>query len=293
MCTLLGRIGCCAPDKNSWARSAVLKYALVVNMCGFLLLVYASLAITENYSLLQLASYSTATLTAEPMGNNGNNGEDDFVVSLEPITMNVGLRAVALGNPNSNTAEQVVRFDEFCTLGDAGWNKYMDADDCDQCHNVSMQLVIAIVVAVVAYIPTLCTDVLRMYGNFDVNCQKVWATFLSLFTLAGCVLTYYQYTYTCLDTFFDGPISFGRNGEVVDEEEVGAVVVTFDWTVGNGMICLYVGFGLKVINVICNCCIPTPTITRNRQEQEEYETLAAADDNEGSEEESEEGSCSF
>ncbi len=163
-----------------------------MNLCGFFLTLFAALALTENESLLQMASFSRAELTSTPTD------------TMSPITIDVGLRAAVFNNPNSY-GEELIRFDQFCDLTDLGLDKYVYPEKCDQCNEVSDQLVIAIVVALVAYIPTVATDILRMYGNFDVNCQKVWASLISLFTLAGCVLTYVQYTYTCLDSFKVAP----------------------------------------------------------------------------------------
>lgn len=54
------------------------------------------------------------------------------------------------------------------------------------------------------------------------------------------------------------------------------VVVNFDWSIGNGMICLFAGFALKFLDFICNCLIPTPSITRDEKLKREYEQLALA-----------------
>ena len=189
-----------------------------------------------------MASFSSGSITSDP---------EDF---FSPISIDVGLRAALFNNPNT-FGKQLIRFDQFCDVIDLGLDRYMDPADCGQCEEVSEQLFIAIVVALVAFVPTIATDILRIYATFDVNCQKVWASFLSLFTLAGCVLTYVQYTYTCLDSFHDESVAFTKTGIMVPPgSPFEAVVVSFDWKVGNGMICLFAGFGLKVIDFICNCC---------------------------------------
>jgi hypothetical protein len=287
VCSGLGRIGLAAPQ-DQWSRVAFLKYATIMNLIGFFLTCYAALAFTEDFSLLRLVSYSTAELTTDTTTTTNT------TISFETVQLYLGLRAVALDNPNhiqfGGNEQVVVSFDQFCDLTDLGLEKYMDPADCDQCNDVSMQLFIAIVVALVAYIPTLFIDTLRMYENYDVNCQKVLATLISACTLAGCILTYIQYTEVCLESFYEGAVSYARDGKVVDSagsfEETVAIVINFDWRYGNGMICLFAGFGCKVIDLLCNCFIPTPMITRDRNLQEEYEKLV--EDESSSEDESDE-----
>jgi hypothetical protein len=272
LCACLGRIGLIAPQ-DQWFRVAFLKYATIMNLIGFFLTCYAALAFTEDFSLLRLVYYSAAELTSDTTNTN-------TTISFKPVQLYLGLRAVALDNPNhlqfGGDEQLVIKFDQFCDLTDQGLEKYMDPADCDQCNDVSMQLFIAIVVAVVTYIPTLFIDTLRMYENFDVNCQKVLATLISAITLAGCILTYIQYTEVCLESFYEGAVSYARNGQVVEAGSAfEAIVINFDWRIGNGMICLFAGFGCKVIDLLCNCFVPTPMITRDRNLQEEYETFMA------------------
>jgi hypothetical protein len=269
ICACFGRIGFFSAD-NQWARGACLTYGMVMNIAGFLVTCFAALALSEHPALLELASWGRADLTVMTGP------------TFDTITMDLGLRAVFIHNPNT-FGEKVVRFDQFCDLVGNGIEKYMDPDDCDQCNQVSMQLFIAIVVAVVAFLPTITVDILRMYSNYDVNCQKVWAALFSMCTLAGCVLSYYQFTYVCLESFYDGEVLFRKNGELADAQNPSAVSFDFDWDLGIGIICLFCGFGCKFLNFFCSCCcVPTPSITRNREEQEEYEKLDMESDGDDS-----------
>lgn len=107
------------------------------------------------------------------------------------------------------------------------------------------------------------------------NCQKALSSLLSGVTLACFILTYSEFNKKCLDIFFDELVSYSSTGNVAEPGSLDeAVVVDFKWKIGNGAICLFVAFGLKLIQFLCNCCIPTPAITRNLDEQEEYEKLA-------------------
>lgn len=49
------------------------------------------------------------------------------------------------------------------------------------------------------------------------------------------------------------------------------------------MIALGIATFAKVLDLVCNFLIPTPSITRNRDEQWEYEKLVAAKNEEGEE----------
>ena len=62
--------------------------------------------------------------------------------------------------------------------------------------------------------------------------------------------------------------------EVINKSDYDTVTVDFLWNIGPGRILFLVGFGLKIIYLICNCCITTPTITRSREEQWEYDNLS-------------------
>ena len=62
--------------------------------------------------------------------------------------------------------------------------------------------------------------------------------------------------------------------EVINKSDDDTVTVDFVWNIGPVQILFPVGFGLKIIDFICNWCIATPTITRSREEQWEYENLS-------------------
>jgi hypothetical protein len=49
------------------------------------------------------------------------------------------------------------------------------------------------------------------------------------------------------------------------------MVVRFEWKAGLGQICLLLATLLKVVDIVINIVLPTPTITRNHQEQVDYE----------------------
>ncbi|KAL3907083.1 MAG: hypothetical protein SGILL_009012 [Bacillariaceae sp.] len=76
----------------------------------------------------------------------------------------------------------------------------------------------------------------------------------------------------CLASFYQGPVLYDNNGSVVSDG--GVVTVDFDWRTGTGQVCLFAGFGLKCLDFLCNLCVATPIITRDRDEQWKYERLS-------------------
>lgn len=301
LCRLLGWFGCCGgstaaagstagrePDAGGPVndgggpiRSATLKLSLTLNLLGLLVTVFAALALAEQtYDLLAVAAFGTADLQPTPGVENGGGGAA-AVPTFPTVSLHLGLQALAVSNPSSADAggpsEKVVPFDDFCTT--PGMEQLMPMEDCAVCADARLYLLIGMLVALVAYLPTFATDCLRLYANYDVNCQKASSGVWGLVSLAGYGLVYYYYYYVCAASFYSGQVGYAADGAVVGDGSLPvAVLVDFAWTVGTGQICLFVGFGLKVLNFVCNCCVATPTITRDRQEQWQYERLAAKAD---------------
>ena len=263
-CTLVGSLGLCGSDE-AWARSAVMRYALFLNSICMLLGIYACFSFTDShYELLTYASMAKAELTPTPKN-----------FFTHTITLHLGLKAMTIDNPNTGVRE-IVRFDQFCDLLGDGLERYIQEpfnQTCHKCKDVQMQAVIGLIVAVVFVIPSMAVNCCRMYRTSDVNCVKCYMVWIQFISLVGFVLAYYQFSYGCIGAVFHvGYIAYARNGTVTTPDSISEVVkVYFDWTVGNGMVCLYAAFGFKVVDFLCNCCIPTPNITRNTYDQKVYE----------------------
>jgi hypothetical protein len=96
---------------------------------------------------------------------------------------------------------------------------------------------------------------------------------------------YYYFDFVCLQSFHQGSVLYTADGTVVEESsgEQGIVEVNFGWNVGSGQMCFRAGFVVKAVDLVCNCIIATPTITRDRNEQWEYERQSEqAEVNDGS-----------
>lgn len=273
-CICLGSLGCCASD-DDWARMAILKLGATCNIVAFLGLLVVALTMINNDSMIALA---TATLT--DMGDGTSITAES---RLEDIHIYLGLRAAVLDNPNT-FGTFTLPYDRFCEPS-LGLDSYMNSQDCSICKDTTLPHMVAILVALVACIPTFGIDCTRSYSNFDVNCQKVASSFLSLLTLGGSLFAYLQFT-QCLDSFYSGPIYYNKDGVAIDPQNFpnpgfldreGYRKVSFRWQVSYGLVGLFLAMTFKSLHFICNCCIPTPAITRSQREQEEYEQLAQED----------------
>ncbi|CAJ1955962.1 unnamed protein product [Cylindrotheca closterium] len=280
-CICLGSMGCCASNDN-WARGTILKLGATCNVIAFLGMVLATLSLMNN----EATAFATATLQDQGTSGTLSNKTAAGSFVLEEIHIYLGLRAATFSNPNT-FGTTIVPYDRFCDEN-LGLTAYLSRDDCAVCKYTTLQRMIAILVALVAFVPTFGMDITRAYSNFDVNCQKVASSVLSLITLVGCIVAYLQFN-QCLDSFFDGPVYYDKddgggyaaalfdpqsnpNAQFLNTE--GLRQVDFDWQVGYGLLGLFLAMTFKSIHIICNCCIPTPEITRVRRDQEEYEQLA-------------------
>ncbi|KAL3931648.1 MAG: hypothetical protein SGBAC_011211 [Bacillariaceae sp.] len=261
----------------------ILKLGATCNLLAFFGMVTATLALVNHDSLNVATAFARATLA-----DNGN-GTLTSVGSLEEIHLYLGLRAATFVNPNT-FGTTTLPYDRFCDKS-LGLDAYLrnTEDDCAVCDDTTLPRMIAILVALVAFVPTFGMDITRVYSNFDVNCQKVASSLLSLITLVGCIVAYLQFN-QCLDSFFDGPIYYNSDGEATFDPQNnpnaqflntdGFRQVSFDWQVGYGLLGLFLAMTFKFMHFICNCCIPTPQITRDRQYQKDYEHLALESDDE-------------
>jgi len=277
-CVAFGRCGTCVDDDSSSSsnrRTVIGSCALVMNVCGLLVTIFAALALAQNdvsRTVLTLTSFAKTDLqptVTDPTA-------EAFLMALQAptkyptVSLDLGLQAVLV---SSSSTASPIPYDEFCDT--PGMEQLVPPEDCNVCADVSLYLWIGMLVAMVAYLPTVASDCLRLHSSYDVNCQKTVACFWSLISLAGYGLVYHYFEYVCLASFFRGPVMYSANGIVVEEgESTGVVKVDFEWKLGTGQICLYVGFFLKAIDLLCNCCLVTPAITRSRKEQWEYERLS-------------------
>jgi hypothetical protein len=160
VCDTVGRIGCFGHDDFK-VRRFILSFGLAANVFALLLSIFACFAVTKQFQAIRVAGFSEGIVSVPSTGR---------IVSH----IDVGLRAVAFENFRSSPAveevgQTVISFDEFCGLVGNGLDQYMNPEDCNHCAEVSQSLVITVMFSVIAVIPSITTDVLRMYPNYDLN----------------------------------------------------------------------------------------------------------------------------
>ena len=144
--------------------------------------------------------------------------------------------------------------------------------DCNNCEQISRRIVPSLFLSMLSYIPNFTTDILRMYSNYDVNCQKFLASTFSWISLATAIYTWVNYRKGCFDSLSTEPFAVNENFDRVDiDSDEAYLVINFAWKAGLGQICLAIATFLKVIDIVFNIILPTPTITRDYLEQVEYE----------------------
>ena len=277
-CERLGGIGCIDPD-NVRARSCLFATAFVINVLGLFLLVVASFAMAnERYHILWNISFTNVWLKFIM-------GPQDFLTT--GAFYELGLRAAAF---NSNIIDGlldtgILSFADFCDAfaelpGSEQFSpsmrvfglSYQQDYDCDACQRISQRIVPSLFLSMLSYIPNFTTDFLRMYANYDVNCQKFFGSVFSWISLATSIYTWVNYRQGCFDSLNTEPFGLDENFEKIDlDSEELFIIVQFQWKAGVGQICLALATFLKLVDIVINCVLPTPTITRDHLEQVEYE----------------------
>jgi hypothetical protein len=169
--------------------------------------------------------------------------------------------------------EQVIPFDHFCDQN-VGFAPFLEKDQCYKCERASFSMIPSLVISAIFYIPNLTTDTLRLYAHYDCNCQKAFAGFFAIISIAMALQTWIVYQRRCFVSFYSGDTYFNADREKVDSDDPSAVfLLDFQWHPGVGLNCLKTASFLKVLDMLCNLAIPTPSITRSRLEQELYERL--------------------
>ncbi|KAL3934373.1 MAG: hypothetical protein SGARI_003412 [Bacillariaceae sp.] len=255
-CRCVGWLGI---SSSEFCRFWCMNMAFLLNLCGLMLTIYSLLAISDDFIVLTKAGFQEMVWRRE------GNAEED---------------AVSLWNPNGLSQQQVVYFDEFCALADDGIERYVRPSDCDNCEAISMNMIIALMVSVVSFVPAFFSEQLRMYSGYDVNCVKAYLTCLGIITVLLNANVIVSFWYGCGQSFFDGTVNYDSSGNVLpedaDEDDIAATI-EIETTWGYGLITLVCATGLKFLALVFNICIPTPNVTRDRKEQEIYESIGMPD----------------
>jgi len=249
-------------------RFVCLHLGFIANILAMIATAYACLSISLEYFLLSKSPM-------EVVEANELTGKIS-----ETVTILLGLRGFAYENPSMTEPQMVIGYDDLCVLGQVGL--YVDGSkDCESCADnyFSMNAVMSLMVSVPLFFPTFFSQQLRMYSSYDVNCVKNFLTILGVCTILLNLNVMLTYFYLCSKKSFydDERVYFDQNLNTVGSEQDAYYVMEYSWRWGYGLISLIAGTGLKLIDVLCNIAVPTPTVTRNKTEQEIYETIVYAD----------------
>jgi hypothetical protein len=191
ICESVGRRGCIDPE-HTRKRKRLFLSAFIINVIGLLLLIVASFSMADDhFDLVWRAEFTNVWLVIEKEGPDTIGGRF--------ISWGVGLRAVAYENLLNDT-EALYTFAELCEMqrkytgdrmlleDDATMTMLVDANEnkfeCNNCEDISRKIVPSLFLSMLSYIPNFTTDILRMYSNYDVNCQKFLASTFSWISLA-------------------------------------------------------------------------------------------------------------
>lgn len=229
-------------------------------------MIFSCLAIGDDYQLLKTASFRK--LTVKEITGKFN----------RTVEINIGLTAATIDNAfNPDIGDKaVITFDHFCDAKGFGLENYMNVENCNACNEVSKGMVTSSIISVVSFLPTIFTDILRMYSGYDVNCQKCFGTVIAFVSIISALSTIQSYTASCSDKFYNGIVVLDSdfNALPLDEDPAtGEYFIEYDHTWNIGFTLLVAGTLIKFFDIIFHILIATPTITRNRQEQEEYEKI--------------------
>lgn len=285
-----------------------MEIGMAANVVGFALSVFACLAISGvSFGLIRAAAFTTGDVRGAFLVTDADAattkarvsaGEAAGPLPLE-VTIDVGLTAYAYENRRRNRKNRgkvVKPIEDMCAepssrsieLDDSvneerlheAWTDHLEyfikgynLQQCDICADASSGLVVTSIVAVITYLPSIFTNILRLYYSYDVNCQKTMGIVSNLFSVSLSLYTWWGYRNKCFSALFDGILFFDKDWAPVmsNDEKVALFYIDFGWGPGPGYICVIVATFLKIIDIVCHVLLTTPTITRDLQEQVDYE----------------------
>jgi hypothetical protein len=271
----LGRCGI-FDASNLRARKICIGIGLGCNILGLLLSVYTCLAISKNHDVIRISSFSSGTIIFR----------DETYPDYYHIR--VGMRAIAVetvGNPNSGEYDYSARqaeifFDEsLCDIPGTGI-PLVSQEGCKACGVVSSKMIFTLLVSLFMCVPSITTDVLRLYPHYDCNCQKVFAGFAAFISVAFALYTLLLYQFQCFYGFGSGfPLCVNADGDYFESINVcpeGYISAVRLYHAGPGWCALAAAVVLKIFDMLVNLAIPTPLICRDRDEQRQYEQLLSS-----------------
>lgn len=270
LCVTVGRCGIIPHDKPG-IRKILFSIGLVANIIALALTIFSCFAVSLDFDMLQTASFTKGIITLQN--------------STNLLFVYVGLRGVGFTDAAGFTEPIVSNFGQFCTEYNLNLEGLTPPDQCGKCAEESSGLVASVILSAIFILPLLSLDIVRMYPNYDTNCQKFMGSVAAIVSGTMSLITFLKYNNQCFASFYDGVYSmqvFSNSTSPVVQDALTAVPslegatisVDFSWRPGTGLFCLYVATAFKFLDVIVHLVTPTPTITRDKEEQLRYEALS-------------------
>jgi hypothetical protein len=270
-CRSFGSIGCFSG--NELFRFYILHFGFLCNVIALLMTSYAALSISLEYFLLSKSAFQEINIT-ETVFNDG------AAFSTTTNTVYLGLSGIGI-----EKQQIVIVYNDLCAYTSLAILN-LTADNGNGCNWIgcfkyfSMNCIISILLSIATFFPTFFMTQLRMYSGYDINCVKNTLSLVGIITVLLNLNVILSYFFLCARSafyqddetvYFDGE---GDNPSFVQPTDVSYYIETnYEWKWSWGLIMLVAGTGLKLIDVLCNIFVSTPTITRDIKEQEVYENI--------------------
>ena len=140
---------------------------------------------------------------------------------------------------------------------------------CEDCTEASASMLVPAIFAVITCLPSIQTDIQRMFPRYDLNCQKFMAVFVAgMFGTISTLVTLYGYSSGCWRNFpGSGEHEIKQEGSLN-----GPIKVKFtgEWHGGPGLALMIAATLFKVVNLVCHVMVPTPSFCRSHDGENPY-----------------------
>jgi hypothetical protein len=196
---------------------------------------------------------------------------DSPQINME-VHVHVGLGAIIVDTFNvpdwlsKAKATKLKRMNEVQAFDSEGCKKgflteTLNTTLCTTCQEASAGLLVPAIFAVITCLPSIQTDIQRMFPRYDLNCQKFMAVFIAgMFGTISTLATIYGYSSGCWRNFPEKGLH-----QITPENTLSNHInVMFDgnWYGGPGLSLMIAATLLKVVNMICHLIVPTPKFCR-------------------------------
>ena len=246
---------------EKWRRP-VMWIALISSCLTMILAILSCLGFEKNENLVRAFPWTKGKfhITAE---SHQLNVEVHFNVGLGAIiadTFNVPDWLRKAKASKLKQMNEVQTFDsQACKEGFL--SETLNTTLCTTCQEASAGLLVPAIFAVITCLPSIQTDIQRMFPRYDLNCQKFMAVFVAgMFGTISTLATIYGYSSGCWRNFPEK----GWHQITPENTLTNHITVMFDgnWYGGPGLSLMIAATLLKVVNMVCHLIVPTPNFCR-------------------------------